>query len=844
IDAATAGDVDDARQNLAEALSVDREYVPAWLWFASLARDDAERRFCLERAVQLDPDPKTRAALTRLRAVAPVIPPELAGIIDPAPPPDFTYAAAPRLHRRRGFWAALAALIVAVFVAGLALVLRGWTHAGGEPVYVAFAGGMSGPGAAYDTEMVDSIRLYFDRVNRDGGIDGHPVQLLVYDDKDDPATAQSVARKIVADGRAVLVIGHRTSSASDAAAPIYDAAEMPAITATANADNVTLGHPWYFRMTFNNTTQGTLLAAYLHDVLKVDRISIVADNSDYGSSLFAGVMAAYPAHGQVRHALVVDVVNGQFAASLAQAVSALRNDPDPGTIVLAVETGHAEQTIVALRDAGIAAPILGSEAIGSDLFLAALANLPAERERPGRYTGNLTAASPLIMDSLTSESLRWYDGFRDAYDATPGWRGATSYEAAIAAVDAIRSAVAAAPLDDRTALRAKARDALVALDSPQHSLPGLLGPIWFDHDRTPPRSVSFGVAHGDQYQSAPIQLRPYLPQSDAEVADEVAQGLTVKIGNDYFDRQRIVFAGINFNRIGELNTSDRSFFADFFLWLKYPGNNDAANIMFTNAVDPKLSLGAPLRSSVEDGMTYRLYRVTGRFNAPLEFHDFPFDQQHLIVQFQNRTLPSWQLVYAIDPALLDTPQAVRLASGSNVATSVNDIPNWEASSIDIYQDTVGTTALLGDPEALASSGGVNYSLFTANVTIARALSSFLIKNLLPLALLVLVTYVSLFFSAESLEARVSFGVTGILTTAVLLTSVRAALPDVGYTVAIEWGFYAFIVLAALCILVAMYVNRLYRERRLSDIRRMDLVARIGYPAIVAVVVLAYAIKYG
>jgi ABC-type multidrug transport system permease subunit len=110
-------------------------------------------------------------------------------------------------------------------------------------------------------------------------------------------------------------------------------------------------------------------------------------------------------------------------------------------------------------------------------------------------------------------------------------------------------------------------------------------------------------------------------------------------------------------------------------------------------------------------------------------------------------------------------------------------------------------------------------------------------------LLVLVTYVSLYFSPQSLEARVSFGVTGILTTAVLLTSVRSALPDVGYTVAIEWGFYAFIVLAALCILVSMYANRLYQQRRLSDIRRLDLVARIAYPAIVAVVVLAYVIKF-
>ena len=88
-----------------------------------------------------------------------------------------------------------------------------------------------------------------------------------------------------------------------------EAAGIPAITSTANADNVTLDHPWYFQMTFNNTTQGALLAAYLHDVLNADQISLIVDNSDYGRSLLAGLMSAYPGHGQIRHALSVGKVS-------------------------------------------------------------------------------------------------------------------------------------------------------------------------------------------------------------------------------------------------------------------------------------------------------------------------------------------------------------------------------------------------------------------------------------------------------------------------------------------------------------------------------------------------------
>ena len=114
---------------------------------------------------------------------------------------------------------------------------------------------------------------------------------------------------------------------------------------------------------------------------------------------------------------------------------------------------------------------------------------------------------------------------------------------------------------------------------------------------------------------------------------------------------------------------------------------------------------------------------------------------------------------------------------------------------------------------------------------------------MPLALLALVTYVSLFFPHTLTEARVTFGVSGILTAAVLLASVTQVLPQIGYTVAIEWGFYAFIVISAFCIIVGLIGDWLFEQRRLTDLRRLDRAAQIVYPVFVLVVVLAYVVRY-
>ena len=101
IAAAESGDIEDARTLLAEALTLDPDYEPAWLWFAAVADDEGEQKFCLERAQTINPLGAATQGLANLKVVEPKIPAELRKIIDP--PPQFTsgYADDRRAERRR-----------------------------------------------------------------------------------------------------------------------------------------------------------------------------------------------------------------------------------------------------------------------------------------------------------------------------------------------------------------------------------------------------------------------------------------------------------------------------------------------------------------------------------------------------------------------------------------------------------------------------------------------------------------------------------------------------------------------------------------------------------------------
>lgn len=210
---------------------------------------------------------------------------------------------------------------------------------------------------------------------------------------------------------------------------------------------------------------------------------------------------------------------------------------------------------------------------------------------------------------------------------------------------------------------------------------------------------------------------------------------------------------------------------------------------------------------------------------------------------QNAALPSVQAVYAVDQDFRIVPMEQRLQSGANSGASIIRLQNWNANSLEMTQLSLGTTSNLGDPSLGRTTTGFEFSQLLIGTGIEREVTQFLIKNILPLALIALITYLSLFFSHEQTTERVSFGITGVLTGAVLLSGISGLLPDVGYTVAIEWAYYVFIVLSGLCILVALVGGRLQENRQYSEMKTLDRIARIGYPLAIAATVATYYVRF-
>ncbi len=831
------GELSDARQMLAAAIRIDPTYELAWIWFGSIASDDAERRYCYQRAVEIDPNSVVAERLAGMRSTEAHPPVELQDQEVPPLPEEFGGARLeqPRGARRFGPEVLMGTILLAALIVGL-WYLWPRSETGGSPIYIAFVAGLGSDSA---TEMQRGLQLYIDYGNQNGGVRGHPIRVVSFDDGDDPDKAVDVAERIVADGRFVAVIGHRSSTASIAAAPVYEAAGIPMISPTATADAFTANCSTCYRTVFDNSSQGQLIAGYVQGVMGIEEAVVIEEKSSYGDSLASGFVGAFQdAGGSVAARYTLEAIPAAAGDTIRQTAQEIASEHAGKLVFLATTDRLAQPVLLELRAAGVDGTIFGGDAVSSEVFLR-IANEAASDAGYDDVTTGLYASAPVFADSLNGDSVRLAAKFVETYDGDlPTWRSFTTADAGVAIVYGLRSATDGKKFPSVSEFRSAILAQWATLDSPEHAKTAFVGPLYFDKNRTAARPVAIGIASGDFYDSAPRQI---LPVTSASSATDDRQ--RIQVGDNVFAVQRVVQSGADVNLVRDLDTVAETFYADFFVWFKYYGDDNATDVVFTNNADPQTLTVDEVRSEAFDGQKYKVYRVTGIFTAPLDFHSFPFDAQDLQIHLQNRTLASTELIYAIDSDFARTTQDERLSNGNNARAPVDQISNWHADSLLAYVGSVGTSSNLGNPAIRTANQGIEFSEMGVNIRIVRNVPQFLLKNLLPLVLLLAITYISLFFSHDQTTERVSFGITGVLTGAVLLSTVVSVLPDVGYTVAIEWAFYAFILLSALCILVALIGGRLNESKQLSEMRILDWIARIGYPVLVGLVVVGYWIVY-
>ncbi|NJQ97654.1 MAG: ABC transporter substrate-binding protein [Hydrococcus sp. CSU_1_8] len=98
-------------------------------------------------------------------------------------------------------------------------------------------------------EILRGVAQAQHEINQKGGIGGKLVQVKIANDENSPEIAKQIAKELVRNKKIIAVIGHNSSDASLAAAPIYQEGELVAISPTSVARELSGIGNYIFRTT-------------------------------------------------------------------------------------------------------------------------------------------------------------------------------------------------------------------------------------------------------------------------------------------------------------------------------------------------------------------------------------------------------------------------------------------------------------------------------------------------------------------------------------------------------------------------------------------------------------------
>ena len=124
------------------------------------------------------------------------------------------------------------------FLVTLALICVSARVLASDPIRIGVSLGLTGQYQQFAIMQKRAYELWRDDTNARGGITGHPVELVIRDDRSDPAAAEEIYRDFVTGGSVDDIFAPYSSQLTAAVAPIADEAGFPMLAAGAASDEI------------------------------------------------------------------------------------------------------------------------------------------------------------------------------------------------------------------------------------------------------------------------------------------------------------------------------------------------------------------------------------------------------------------------------------------------------------------------------------------------------------------------------------------------------------------------------------------------------------------------------
>ncbi len=365
-----------------------------------------------------------------------------------------------------------AALLAAVFGCG--------GTASKEELVIGEYGSLTGGEATFGQSTKNGVEVALRELTEQhqGQIGSLPVRVVVEDDQGKPEEAATVVQKLINNDRVVAVIGEVASSRSLAGGPICQSAGVPMISPSSTNPRVTQVGDYIFRMCFLDEFQGTVMARFTAQTLKLKKVAIFKDlKNDYSIGLAQYFTNAFTALGG---SVVAEQAYSSGDQDFRAQLTAIRAKKPEAVVVPGYYT---EAGLIArqAREVGLKVPLIGGDGWES----AKLLEIGGEALNGCYYTNHwaLDAPDPRLQSFLKK--------YRETFKGDPDAIGGLAYDASKVLFSSLETlagqdaegfkalAASKAGSDARRAAEKKLRDLIAATAN----FPGVTGTLTLDQNR-------------------------------------------------------------------------------------------------------------------------------------------------------------------------------------------------------------------------------------------------------------------------------------------------------------------------------------------------------------------------
>jgi len=368
--------------------------------------------------------------------------------------------------------AALAAATLALAPLAGAMAANPSHAAGAGTLTIGAFAPESGAYAAAGIDIIDSVRLAVQNLNKTGNVLGMKLTVDAQDSPCNPQVAVQAAQKLVNDG-VVGVVGPYCSGDAIPASTIYHRAGIPMITPGSSNPKLTeQGFDNIFRTIGRDDEQGAYAARIMVRRFHAKRIALIHDNTVYAKGVATQTQLALQKYAGTS-VIFFDAITP--------------NSHDFSSILTRVRSAHPDVTYFTgyYSDGGLLVKQFAQLGVSGQFMAGDANNDPAFIKLAGSYA-NKAYVTTAPVPQLVASAAGFVSQYRATYHRDPGAYSAYAYDAANTLIHAIQMAHTAA------------LPAVIKQLHQTKNFPGVTGPITYNAkgDRVQVQYITVTVRNG------------------------------------------------------------------------------------------------------------------------------------------------------------------------------------------------------------------------------------------------------------------------------------------------------------------------------------------------------------